>query len=54
MLGSVFCDAMKDCYDITSLSKNDADIRDFVSVLTQISMHEPEVVLNFAAMTDVE
>lgn len=54
MLGSVFCDEMKDCYDITSLSKNDADIRNFASVLTQISMHEPEFILNFAAMTDVE
>jgi dTDP-4-dehydrorhamnose reductase len=54
MLGSVFLEVLQDHFDIISLDRTDGDILSFPMVLNQISSHSPDVILNFAAYTDVE
>jgi dTDP-4-dehydrorhamnose reductase len=53
MLGRVFFEAQKNKYEIVPLARSDADITVFPTVLNQISIHEPDIILNFAAFTDV-
>lgn len=53
MLWSVFRETQSSTFDIIPLSHDDCDITIFPFVLNQISLHEPDVILNFAAYTDV-
>lgn len=53
MLGRVFLETQKNKYEIVPLARSDADITVFPTVLDQIAIHEPDIILNFAAYTDV-
>lgn len=53
MLGRVFFETQKNKYEIVPLARSDADITVFPTVLDQIAIHEPDIILNFAAYTDV-
>ena len=54
MLGRVFFETQKNSIDIIPLTRSDTDITEFPLVLNQISIHEPDIILNFAAYTDVD
>lgn len=54
MLGSEFFTSAWGRFDIAALSRDEADVRDFPSVLNQISLHSPDLILNLAWYTDVE
>jgi dTDP-4-dehydrorhamnose reductase len=54
MLGKVFLQVLNNHFDIISLDRREGDILSFPVVLNQISIHSPDVILNFAAYTDVE
>lgn len=54
MLGRVFSLTQKEQFEITALARSEADITDFPSLLDHISLQNPDVILNFAAYTDVE
>jgi dTDP-4-dehydrorhamnose reductase len=54
MLGRVFFETQKNSIDIIPLTRSDADITEFPLVLNQISIHEPDIILNFAAYTEVD
>lgn len=53
MLWNVFRVTQSGTFDIIPLSYDDCDITIFPFVLNLISLHEPDVILNFAAYTDV-
>ncbi len=53
MLGRVFFETQKNKYEIVPLARSDADITVFPTVLDQIAIHEPDIILNFAAYTNV-
>lgn len=54
MLAYDFKRTLSEHFHIISLSKNDCDITSFSSVYSTLSIHKPDVVLNFAAYTNVE
>ena len=54
MLAYDFVRSHKDKYDIVALDRLECDITSFESVIQNISIYEPDVVLNCAAYTAVD
>ena len=54
MLGSDIRRVFSDMFEVVAPSRPSCDITSFESVLQAIAFHEPDVVLNASAYTDVE
>jgi dTDP-4-dehydrorhamnose reductase len=54
MLAYDFIRTQKDKYDVIAVDRVQCDITSFESVIQNISIHEPDVVLNCAAYTAVD
>lgn len=53
-LGVEFCNYRSDLFEMTGISKRDADIRDYKPVISAVNRHKPDIIIHSAAMTDVD
>lgn len=53
-MGMEFCSFKSDCFEFVGVGRKEADIRDYKQVIKMVKMHEPELIIHTAAMTDVD
>jgi dTDP-4-dehydrorhamnose reductase len=53
-LGTQLCQTLADTHNVHGLTRQDMDITDYAQTCDVISAHQPDVVINAAAWTDVD